>query len=150
MSSSVTIREVQEAFADAILTSEERVVVSTYDDEGASFVFEGRRWQEIGRHELAMVTACLWFLTPAAICAYLPAFLVASLEEPRSGIADATISFIIPPKNNNRRPSFMAWWSLLSRRQQSAVVAFLRVMPESVPNEYAEAVSALDESCAAR
>lgn len=43
MSSSVTIREVQEAFADTILTSEERVVVSTYDNEGASFVFEGRR-----------------------------------------------------------------------------------------------------------
>lgn len=149
MGSSVAVREVQEAFAGAILARGESVTVPTYDDEGASSTFEGRRWQEVDRHELAMVTACLWFLTPAAVCAYLPAFLVASLEEPQSGIADATIRFIIPPKGNNRRPSFAAWWSLLSRRQQSAVVAFLRAMPESVPNEYAETVSALEASCAA-
>ena len=149
MVSSVAVREVQEAFAGAVLARGESVAVPTYDDEGVSSTFEGRRWQEVERHELAMVTACLSFLKPAAVCAYLPAFLIASLEEPRSGIADATIRFIIPPNGNYRRPSFAAWWSLLSRRQQLAVVAFLREMPESVPNEYAEAVSALEASCAA-
>lgn len=143
----MAVREVQEAFAGAVLARGESVAVPTYDDEGASSTFEGRRWQEVDRHELAMITACLWFLTPAAVCAYLPAFLVASLEAPRSRIADATIRFIIPPNGNTRRPSFAAWWSLLSCQQQSAVVAFLREMPESVPNEYAEALSALEASC---
>ncbi|WP_139271170.1 DUF6714 family protein [Atopomonas hussainii] len=145
----MAIREVQEAFANAVLARGERVTDQTYDDEGTSSTFEGRRWQEVKPHELAMVTACLWHLTPSAVCAYLPAFLVASLESPSSGIADATIQFITPPKGNPRRPSFAAWWLHLSSRQQFAVVAFLREMSESALGEHAETLAELEKACTA-
>jgi hypothetical protein len=143
-------REVREAFASAQLPHGQPVAKETYDDEGASAIFEGRRWQDVTASELAYVTACLHFLTPLAVRAYLPAFLVASLEDPYSGVADCTVSFIKPPKDNPSRQSYSAWWSLLSPIQRAAVVSFLRVMPESMQGEHLGALKALEASANAR
>jgi hypothetical protein len=143
-------RKVREAFASAHLPHGEPVAIETYDDEGASATFEGRRWQDIAVAELANVTACLHCLTPLAVRAYLPAFLVASLEEPYSGVADCTVSFIKPPKDNPLRQAYSAWWSLLLPTQRAAVISFLRVMPESMQGEHSGALKALEASANAR
>jgi hypothetical protein len=146
MSTSSVAREVREAFASEVLPAGQPVATHPFDDEGARATFEGRRWQEVSVHELAYVTACLRFLAPPAVRVYLPAFLLAALEDPCSAIADCTVEFLKPPKGNPLRPSYYMWWSLFSRQQRAAVVAFLRAMPESVHGENSEAVQALEAS----
>ena len=146
MSTSSVAREVCDAFASEALPTGQPVTIQTYDDEGASATFEGRRWQEVSAHELALVTASLHFLSPPAVRAYLPAFLVAALQAPRSGIADCAVAFVKPPKGNPLRVSYYAWWSLLSPRQHAAVIAFLRAMPECMPGENSEAIQSLEAS----
>lgn len=139
-------QEIREAFSRARLSHDQRVSIDTYDDEGAAETFAGRQWQDIDASELANATACLHFLTPAAIVAYLPAFMVAALARPSSGIGYSTVEFVKPPKGRPSRPSYSAWWSLLTPRQRLAVVSFLRAMPESLPGEHAEAAHALEMS----
>ena len=144
MSTSLVSAQIWHAFAHASLVQHAPVSIDTYDDEGASATFKGRRWREVSSDELRQVTACLNFFTPAAVVAYLPAFIVAALEHPHSGVADCTIAFIKPPKANPFRPSYFAWWSLLSPSQRLAVIAFLRAMPEPTPGEYLETIAVLE------
>lgn len=140
---SVAADEVREAFASACLPLGQAVAIETYDDEGARATFEGRRWQDVAASELAMVSASLRFLTPPAVGAYLPAFLLAALADPDSGLADSTVDFVKPPKDNPSRPSYFAWWSLLSPAQRTAVVSFLRAMPD-LQREHRDAIHALE------
>jgi hypothetical protein len=146
MQPSQVVQEIRDAFSCAHLPHDQRVSIDAYDDEGAEATFTGRNWKDIDATELANVTACLHFLTPAAVRAYLPAFLVAALAEPCSGVAYSTVEFVKPPKGKPSRPSYFAWWSLLAPRQRLAIVSFLRAMPESVPGEHAEAADALEAS----
>ncbi len=146
MPKSAVTHEIREAFASETLPVDEPVAVKTYCDEGASLTLKGRRWQQVSEYEIANVSACLNFLSPPAVRAYLAAFLVTSIAAPLSGIADSTVAFVKPPKGNPSRPSYFSWWSLLSQRQRTVVIAFLRAMPESMPGEHAEAIKALEAS----
>jgi hypothetical protein len=74
--------EIEMAFAEVPQPSPDALVIPTYDDEGISTFFRGKNWrtptvEELRRHEVA-----LSLLSAEAFRYYLPAFMLAELEEP--------------------------------------------------------------------
>ena len=120
--------QIREAFSAAALHAGEPISIDTFDDEGASQHFELTHWRDHGYAELKDRTPCLLFFTPNAFCFFLPAYLLAALDEPESWFAGEVASRLVPPKNDPSRPSYAAWWTRLSPDQRVAVVSFLRWM----------------------
>lgn len=58
------------------------------DSEGADAIFNGRRWDEIPVSDLHYHMFALLAFTIPAFIYYLPAFLIASLENRHLGLAD--------------------------------------------------------------
>jgi len=120
--------QIRDAFSAAALPADEPISIETFDDEGAAERFKLSHWRDHGFAELKELTPCLSFLTPKAFCFFLPACLLASLEDPASWFAAEVASRLVPPKNDPSRQSYSAWWTLLTRDQRAAVVAFLKLM----------------------
>lgn len=96
---------------------------ATVNDEGASRVFVGARWEQLGTEQLRHNCAAMSFFAPEAFAYFLPAFILASLAD--HGVRDALLWMLLPPKADPTRPSFAAWWGRLTSPQKSAVIAFL-------------------------
>ena len=73
--------------------------------------------------DLQMHSAAISFLSPSAFAYYLPAFMLAALEEP--GVRSSLLERLAPPKDEPARPSYASWWELLSATQQGAVIQFV-------------------------
>ncbi|WP_043648979.1 DUF6714 family protein [Chitinilyticum litopenaei] len=101
----------------------EALLTDTYDDEGTGALFARRNWDELAAAELRYTS--LVFLSPAAFAYYLPALLLAALEDPGSNVVDALLARLLPPKNDPSRSSYACWWQRLTPQQQHAVIAFL-------------------------
>jgi len=123
------------------------VSASCYDDEGTTKVFLGTSWEDHRPENLALFTHSLTYFTPEAFAYFLPAFMLASLCLPSSGIFDGLIFRLAPPKGNVHRPSFVAWWSLLSLRQRGSVIAFLDHLRDCEPDSVLPVIRALREVC---
>lgn len=65
----------------------------TYDDEGTSDYFTGKSWRGHGVEKLRWYESSLAFFTPAAFRYYLPAFMLAELEDPQ--VADVIAEGIL-------------------------------------------------------
>ena len=129
--------QIQDAFSAAALHTGEPISVETFDDEGASGHFAHSHWRDHGYAELKDLTPCLTFFTPKAFCFFLPAYLLAALEEPESWFAGDVASHLVPPQNDPSRQSYAAWWTRLTGDQRAAVVSFLKIMQSThgaVPN----------------
>lgn len=69
-------------------------LTDTYDDEGATELFSGTRWQDQNPDILQKHYATLHFLEPDAFRYFLPAFMLAVLEDTESpGNIAHTIAF---------------------------------------------------------
>src|SRR5688572_13069151 len=104
--------QVRQVFAEV---PSPRVISDQPNDEGASDHFAGTHWHDHGFEALdQQTTFALRMFTPQAVAFFLPAFLLAALERPESGLAEGVAGFLVPPKDNPRRASYWSWWSLLS------------------------------------
>ena len=135
---------IEEVFRNSEYPSDGAISVVTSDDEGTTEHFSGTHWKDHSGDTLANFSSSITFLTPEAFAYFLPAFMIAALDQPFGGIASSLLVRICPPKFDPHRPSYSAWWSRLDRSQQESVVEFLRKMrasDESVPDL---AISALE------
>ncbi|MFW2374819.1 MAG: DUF6714 family protein [Gammaproteobacteria bacterium] len=112
---------IHNAFSGTQLAPGELFVTSR--TEGAEQVFPGAQWTQLNAETLKDHSASINFLSNEAFAYFLPAFMIAALED--SGIAVSLIYKLTPPKNNPSRPSFAAWWVRLSREQQITTISFL-------------------------
>jgi len=132
------------AFGSVPYPGEGNIAVETYDDEGTTEHFRGTRWQDHTVESLQNFTV-LSFFTPEAFCYYLPAYMLAALEKPHSGIADTLIEFLCPPKNNPKRPSYWVWWSQLSTDQRRCIVSFINEFKPTDPIRFSPAIEVLSK-----
>lgn len=120
--------QIRDAFSAAALHAGEPIAIETFDDEGADEHFALSHWRDHGYAGLKDLTPCLSFFTPNAFCFFLPAYLLAALDEPESWFAGDVASRLVPPKNDPSRQSYAAWWTRLTRDQRAVVVSFLNLM----------------------
>ena len=59
-------------------------IIDTYDDEGIIPAFLGRAWDSFTTQELRNHCAAISFLNTSAFLYYLPAFVVASIDDPEA------------------------------------------------------------------
>lgn len=72
--------QIRAAWADAVRPSDEKIC-DTYDDEGVVAYFAGRSWDGHDVRSLRYHSVGLSFFLPEAFCYYLPAYLLAVLED---------------------------------------------------------------------
>jgi hypothetical protein len=114
------------------------------DSEGADELFRAREWHDLRSSELDYHSFALRVFSPAAFAYYLPAFMIAALENESLGLADVLIDCLSPPSNNPSRPSFARRWSCLTQQQQAAVIAFMQHFSHRNPIAIQATVSALE------
>ena len=87
----------------------------------------GRRWTEPGLPTLRRNHESLFFMPPAQVVYWLPAFLVATLRYPRrAGNLVGSIAFTLTkPGAGAYRKRYSDWTSLLNEEQRAAVAAFI-------------------------
>lgn len=136
------VARINKAFEGMPFPAGQVVSVETQDDEGTTEHFLGTRWQEHTPESLQNFTA-LSFFTPEAFCYYLPAYMLAAMKQPRSGIADSLIEYLCPPKNNPKRSSYWVWWSRLSTDQRRCIVAFLEEFRSTNPARLTTIIASL-------
>lgn len=94
-------------------------------------VLRGKEWNRLTRPEIARLNDCLLLLTPRAFRYYLPAFIMAALDELESGetpggIAQVVI-FALTPRAG-RSEAFDDRVSGLTVPQRRAISQFLEIM----------------------
>ncbi len=94
---------------------------------------------DLDRHAFA-----LHAFSPTAFVYYLPAYMLAALENENLGLSDNLIDCLSPPKNDPLRPSFANRWLSLTPLQQQAVTGFLLHFAHRNPIAIQAAVSALE------
>jgi len=114
------------------------------DSEGADELFRGRERHDLRGSDLDYHSFALRAFSPAAFAYYLPAFMIAALEDEGLGLADVLIDCLSPPSNNPSRPSFARRWLSLTRQQQAVVIAFMQHFSHRNPIAIQATVSALE------
>lgn len=127
------VRSIQWAWADVTYPGDENIFVpDSYDDEGITEYFSGTTWKGHNTAELrAYQTALSSFFTPTAYHYWLPAYLIAAVEDPDelSQGVDSLIRSFIPP---NDSATFIAEhrerMRLLTKEQKLAIVGVLEFL----------------------
>ena len=76
------VREIQEAFANVPYPGDDNISAPTYDDEGTLEYFAGTKQEGHSVEDLRYHSAALSFFTLDAFLYYLPAYVVAVLQDP--------------------------------------------------------------------
>ena len=119
--------QVMKAFADVPRPGAE---VWLGDPEGAEVLLAHAHWRDIDPELLDYHGCAMDFLTPAGLHYLLPAFMLAALALPRSGLADNVLRRLRPPKDNPDRPVFRALWDRLDPAQRAATVAVVHALEQ--------------------
>jgi hypothetical protein len=103
----------------------------TYDDEGVSEYFTGKTWEGHTARELRILDFAPSVFTDEAFAYYLPAYLIADIEDPKESDTNAErVLFWLSQENQrpseNRGPSVIAKLSELQRSALCEYVAFIQ------------------------
>ena len=123
-----------------------RISVSPSRDEGTFNLFRGTHWREHSLISLEHHAESLLFFTPEAFAFFLSAFMLSSLDQPDSGLADDLSYRLTPPKNDPRRPSYWEWWSELTPGQRMCVVAFVECFQARNPLHFGVVIESLSNA----
>lgn len=135
--------EIRKVFANVSRPSDDALFL--YDSEGADAVLYARRWDEVPAADLNYHSVALLAFTPSAFVYFLPAFMIAALNNKGWGLKDNVLYSVSPPKGNPKRPSYQQWWSLLSTEQRLCVIAFIEEFSPENPEHYGPISAALRE-----
>lgn len=106
----------------------DRILAPTYDDEGVAAYFRGRTWQN---HEVATLRyhdVGLSFFTAEAFCYYLPAYMLAVLEDLEAAdVIYDSILFHLSPEQLGKQwaDSYQARIAGFTEEQKRAISAYL-------------------------
>ncbi len=140
------VQNIKEAFSPREYPGDDCLLLPG-DDEGEGQLFFGKDWRELTYEQLELRTFVLLCFTPDAFCYFLPAYLIASVENPDSGLADEVLERLFPPKNDPTRPSFCAWWGKLSPAQKQVVLGVVRFHAARDDSMRPGFVEALERAC---
>lgn len=93
--------------------------------------FQKRRWSAIGIETLRYHAEALFFFTPQAYRYFLPAYLLAVLEDYEASdiISNVLITTLTPPSEDDERfVYFLARFDLLTNSQKRVITGFLEFM----------------------
>jgi hypothetical protein len=118
---------IETAFATVSPPAPDNLVVPTYDDEGVVLFFRGKSWRELSVEDLRRHEVALSFFSAEAFRYYLPAFMLADLDDPvRADIIGPGILFHFSPPSPYWAPQLRSRLALFSREQKDAIVQFVR------------------------
>jgi hypothetical protein len=101
--------QIIEAFADTPRPPDGATSADTYDDEGTEEYFRGRPWQGHSTERLRHFESSMCFFTPQAFRYFLPAYMLAELDDPDEANAIAQgIAFHFCNFAEGQRPEFTA------------------------------------------
>ncbi|KAF0812103.1 hypothetical protein IGB42_03380 [Andreprevotia sp. IGB-42] len=118
------------------------LTVATYDDEGTDAWFTDKRWADLGVQQLRTHESALHFSTDEAFCYFLPAFMLAVLDDPVTAdvLIDTLQAKLLPPKADPSRPGFAGRWQRFRPVEQRVIVAFLIRVSGDQPDAALEAL----------
>lgn len=126
MTAPEVIRQIEAAWRDVPYPGDDHIFTpDSYDDEDIVNYFGGTTWRGHKPADLRAHSSAFTFFTPEAYHYWLPAFLIAAIEDP--GAADVIVDYI-PWSLTDGCPSVR--WSLFSPAQRQGVAACLRFQIE--------------------
>lgn len=127
MIKATVIRLIEDAWADVPYPGDENIFTpDSYDDEDIVNYFQGTTWRGHDPVALRAHSSAFTFFTPAAFHYWLPAFMIAAIENPHE--ADVILDQI-PQSLSNQYARER--WTLFTKTQRNAVVAYLRFQIEA-------------------
>ena len=127
MIKAVVIRQIEEAWADVPYPGDENIFTpDSYDDEDIVNYFHSTTWRGHDPVALRAHSSAFTFFTPVAFHYWLPAFMIAAIENPDE--ADVILDYI-PRSVSNQYARER--WLLFTETQRNAVAAYLRFQIET-------------------
>lgn len=131
---------IQEAFADTPHPGNGRkdLAVETYDDEGTTEHFRFTKWEDHSVEQLRQHSSSLCFFSNAAFRYFLPAYMIAELDDPRGAdiIGESIESLLIEkPSHKRKRRTVSEQGKLFNLKERRAIAAFLEVMFDRYPSQ---------------
>lgn len=138
------IRSIENAWRDVAYPGDSKIFTpDSYDDEGIVNYFCGTTWRGHDTLSLRAHSSAFTFFTPEAFHYWLPAFLIAAIQDPAE--ADVIVDYI-PWSVSDSYASQR--WPLFSQAQRQAVAAYLRLQIERFSdgvNDERKALSILEQ-----
>lgn len=104
-------------------------LTDTYDDEGAQEYFQGRTWDGHTPAEIRAQADAMSFFTPEAFRYYLPAFMLAELQNPaHADIVGSYVVYKFGPPAKFWKSEHQARLALLTSSEKHAILVFIRYM----------------------
>jgi hypothetical protein len=95
-------------------------ITDTYDDEGVAAYFTGKTWRGHSVRDLLYYSCALSFFEPEAFRYYLPAFMLAELDEPeKADIIAESILFSLADSEHQIESLY-----LMTNQEREAVASF--------------------------
>jgi len=124
------IRSIESAWRDVAYPGDNKIFTpDSHDDEDIVNYFRGTTWRGHEPAKLRAHSSAFTFFTPEAFHYWLPAFMIAAIENPEE--ADVIVDYI-PWSISNRYASRR--WPLFSQIQRQAVAAYLLFQIEKFPH----------------
>jgi hypothetical protein len=138
-------QEIEAAFAGVPYPGDEHIAYSNIDFDGSrvAAAFKGKHWKELTPDELHWNE--MNFLSPAGLHFYLPAYLLASLEDYNGTLNEdirplsvygLTLNDEDTPRNRRIRESQLKEFAAFSPAQKRAIRAFLEYARDEWTDEF--------------
>ena len=145
MSSENVIQSIRSAFAKVVYPGDSWIVSGSNDYEADEVHrnFVGRHWESFTRQELLDNYTALFFFTPQAFHYYLPAYLIASMDQLCYGdaLANATMYSLSPHEGIHEEMEsqfFLERINLLDIHQFDATTDTIKYILETFPEYFFE------------
>ncbi|WP_425398375.1 DUF6714 family protein [Aeoliella sp.] len=140
MSSEEAKELIQRAFADTPHpgNGREDLAVEIYDDEGTTEHFRFTKWEDHSVEQLRQHCSSLGFFTGPAFRYFLPAYMIAELDDPKSAdVIGESIEYFLTekPSHKKKRLAVSERGELFNQDERLAIAAFLEVMFDRYPSQ---------------
>lgn len=126
MTAQQVIQLIEDAWRGVLYPGDDKIFTpDSYDDEGITDYFRGTAWRGHDPAKLRAHSSAFTFFTPAAFHYWLPAFMIAAIQDPEE--ADVICDYIPQSISDKLAP---VRWPLFSPAQRKAVAAYLRFQIE--------------------
>lgn len=138
-------REIEAAFADVPYPGDEHIAYSNIDADGSKLAaaFKGKPWKELTAHDLHWHEMA--FLSREGLHYYLPAYLLASLEDHSGTLFEDIRPFTVygltlmdedSPRSRRLRESQSKEFEIFTSAQKRAIRSFLEYARDAWADEF--------------
>ncbi len=126
MTAAEVVRSIEDAWRGVPYPGDDKIFhPDSYDDEDITNYFRGTSWRGHDTVKLRVHSSAFTFFAPEAFHYWLPAFLIAAIENPAE--ADVIVDYIPWSVSDRDAPQR---WPLFSQVQRRAVADYLRFQIE--------------------